>query len=45
MKLKIPELCNSGVLVLLNKDKISELRNSEISFSLKIPSYEKLMRK
>ena len=35
-------------LLLLNKDKIFELRNSEILFeilfSLKIPSYEKLMK-
>ena len=32
-------------LVLLNKDKISELGgNSEILFSLKIPSYEKLTK-
>ena len=35
---------NSGILVLLNKDKISELRNSEIWFSLKIPSHEELMK-
>ena len=34
----MPELCNSGILVLLNKDKISELRNSEIWLSLKISS-------
>ena len=37
----ISELCNSGILVLSNKDKIPELHNSEILFSLKIPSYEK----
>ena len=30
--------------MLLNKDKISEVRNSEILFSLKIPSFEKLTR-
>ena len=30
MKLNIPELCSSGILVLLNNDKISELGNSEI---------------
>ena len=28
--------------MLLNKDKVSKSRNSEILFSLKIPSYEKL---
>ena len=39
---KIPELRNSGILVLLSKDKISGLSNSEILFSSKIPSYEKL---
>ena len=49
MKLKfpscvIPELCSSGILLLINKDKIFELRNSEIIFLLKIPSYEKLMK-
>ena len=32
------------MLELLNEDKISELRNSEILFSLKIPSYEKLTK-
>ena len=31
----------SGVLVLLNDYKVFELRNSEILFSLKIPSIEK----
>ena len=41
---QIPELCNSGILLLLNKDKIFELHNLEILFSLKIPSYEKLMK-
>ena len=40
----IPELYNSGILVSFNKDKISELCNSEIWFSLKILSYEKLMK-
>ena len=30
--------------LLLNKDKIFELRNSEILFSFKIPSYEKLIK-
>ena len=35
---KNPELRNSGILVLLSKDKISELRNLEILSSLKIPS-------
>ena len=40
MKLKF----QSSILLLLNKDKIFELRNSEILFSLKIPSYEKLMK-
>ena len=30
------------MLLLLNKDKISELRNLEILFSFKIFSYEKL---
>ena len=34
-KLKFPELRNSGTLVLLNKDKISELLNWQILFSLK----------
>ena len=34
MKLKFPSLAN--------KDKISEFRNSEILFSLKIPRYKKL---
>ena len=32
------------MLVLLNKDKIPELHNSKILFSLKIPSYEKLTK-
>ena len=41
----MPELCNSWILVLLNNDKNSELRNSGIRFSLKISSYEKLMKK
>ena len=40
----MPELCNSGILLLLNKDKIFDLHNSEILFSLKIPSYKKLMK-
>ena len=44
MKLKFPSRANSGILVLLNNDKISELRNSEIWFSLKILSYKKLMK-
>ena len=41
---EIPGLCNSEMLLLLNKDKIFRLRSSEILFSLKIPSYEKLMK-
>ena len=41
----IPELLNAEILELLNEDKISELRNSKILFSLKIPSYEKLTKK
>ena len=40
MKLKF----QSSILLLLNKDKIFELRNSEILFSLKILSHEKLMK-
>ena len=32
------------MLLLLNKDKILELRNSEILFSLKIPIYEELVK-
>ena len=40
MKLKF----QSSILLLLNKDKIFELSNSEILFSLKILSYEKLMK-
>ena len=32
------------MLVFLNKDKISELRNLENWFSLNIPIYEKLMK-
>ena len=43
-KTEIPELRNSGMLLLLNKDKIFELRNSEILFSLKISSFGKLMK-
>ena len=43
MKLKFGNF-KSGILLLLNKDKIFELRNSKILFSLKIPSYEKLMK-
>ena len=42
--MKLVLLNETSVLVLLNNDKISELRNSEIWFSLKIPSYEKLMK-
>ena len=34
---------NLEILVFLNKDKISELRNSEILFSLNIPRYGKLV--
>ena len=37
-------LHNSGILMLLNKEKIAELHNSEILFSLKIPSDKKLMK-
>ena len=37
-------LRNSGILVLLNKEKIPELHNSEILFLLKIPSYENLKK-
>ena len=33
---------NSEILVLLNEDKISELRNQETLFSFKVPTYEKL---
>ena len=36
MKFKLPSYCNSDILLLLNKDKTSELRNSEVLFSLKI---------
>ena len=43
MRLKIPKLCNSGILLWLNKDKIFELRNSKISLSLKI-SYDVTIR-
>ena len=43
MKLKFGNF-ESGILLLLNKDKIFELLNSKILFSLKIPSYEKLMK-
>ena len=32
------------ILVLLNKEKISELHNSEVLFSVKILSYEKLTK-
>ena len=39
---KILELPNSAILVLLNKYKTFELRNSEILLSLKIQSLEKL---
>ena len=38
-------LRNSGILVLLNKEKIPELHNSEILFSFKIPSYENLKKR
>ena len=34
-------MCNTGILVLLNSDKGSELHNLKISFSLQIPSDEK----
>ena len=34
--------CNSRILVLLNKDKISELHNSETLISFKISNSEKL---
>ena len=45
MKLKLPCcVCNSGILLMLNKDKMFELRSSEILFSLKIASFEKLMK-
>ena len=44
MKFKLPSYCNSEILLLLNKDKTSELRNSEVLFSLKIQSCEKLMK-
>ena len=37
-----PELRNSGILVLLNKDEICELRHLELLFSLEVPSYKKL---
>ena len=40
---EIPEFCKSVFLLLLNKDKIFGLLNSEILFSLKIPSYKKLI--
>ena len=33
-----------GILELLNEDKISELGNSDILFSLKIPINEKLTK-
>ena len=42
MKLKF-QSC-SEILLLLNKNKIFEWRNSEISFLLKISSYVKLMK-
>ena len=35
-------LRNLGILVLLNKEKILELHNSEILFSLKIPELRKI---
>ena len=37
-------LNNSGILVLLNKEKIPELHNWEILFSLKIPGFKKLTK-
>ena len=40
----MPELHNSVLLVLLNKDKISKLVNLEILLSLKIPHHEKSAR-
>ena len=42
MKLKFPSCVTREFIVLLNKDKISELRNSKSLFLLKIPSNEKL---
>ena len=43
MKLKFQSCITREFLLLLNKDKTFELRNSEILFSIKIPSYKKLM--
>ena len=39
---KIPQLHNYGILELLRKDKTSQLCDSEILSSVKIPSYENL---
>ena len=44
MILSNDSLRNSGILVLLNKEEIPELHNSEILFSLKIPSYKILTK-
>ena len=44
MKLEFPSCVTREFYLLLNKDKIFELHNSEIFFSLKIPTYEKLMK-
>ena len=42
MKLKFPSCVMWEFFLFLNKDKILKLRNSEILFSLKILSHEKL---
>ena len=41
MKLNFPSCVTGEFLVLLNKNEIPELHNSEVLFSLKIPSNEK----
>ena len=44
MILSNDSLHDSEILVLLNREKISELPNLEILFSLKILSYQKLTK-
>ena len=44
MILSNDSLRNTGILVLSNKEGIPELHNSEILFSVKISSYEKLKK-
>ena len=45
MILSNDSLRNSGILVLLNKERISELHSSGNLFLLKISSYEKLTKR